>query len=152
MSLLTSDRVAKAFEIQREETAVRDRYGRNKFGQSLLLSRRLIEAGVPIVQAAMGIVQTWDTHVDNWGRLKNTLLPQLDQGLAALMDDLAATGILEQTMVIVMGEFGRTPRICRSRHSRRAGHRENRRHCGLSDFKIVVASRHMHHIVRRPRC
>ena len=111
LSLLTSDRVVKAFEIQREEATVRDRYGRNKFGQSLLLSRRLIEAGVPIVQAAMGIVQTWDTHVDNWGRLKNTLLPQLDQGLAALMDDLSASGILDRTMVIVMGEFGRTPRI-----------------------------------------
>ena len=111
LSLLTSDRVAKAFDIQREDTTVRDRYGRNKFGQSLLLSRRLIEAGVPIVQAAMGIVQTWDTHVDNWGRLKKTLLPQLDQGLDALMDDLSATGLLEQTMVIVMGEFGRTPRI-----------------------------------------
>jgi hypothetical protein len=111
LSMLTSDRVAKAFEIQREEATVRDRYGRNKFGQSLLLSRRLIESGVPIVQAAMGIVQTWDTHVDNWGRLKNELLPQLDQGLAALMDDLSATGLIDQTMVIVMGEFGRTPRI-----------------------------------------
>ena len=110
-SLLTSDRVARAFEIQKEESAVRDRYGRNKFGQSLLLSRRLIEAGVPIVQAAMGIVQTWDTHVDNWGRLKNTLLPQLDQGLAALMDDLAMTGLLDQTLVIVTGEFGRTPKV-----------------------------------------
>jgi uncharacterized protein (DUF1501 family) len=110
-SLLTSDRVAKAFEIQQESPAVRDRYGRNKFGQSLLLSRRLIEAGIPIVQAAMGIVQTWDTHVDNWGRLKNTLLPQLDQGLAALMDDLAAGGHLDQTLVIVMGEFGRTPKV-----------------------------------------
>jgi len=59
----------------------------------------------------MGIVQTWDTHVDNWGKLKNTLLPQLDQGLAALMDDLAASGLLDQTLVIVMGEFGRTPKI-----------------------------------------
>ena len=111
LSMLTSDRVAKAFEIQREESTVRDRYGRNKFGQSLLLSRRLIESGVPIVQAAMGIVQTWDTHVDNWGRLKKTLLPQLDQGLAALMDDLSTTGLIDQTLVIVMGEFGRTPRI-----------------------------------------
>lgn len=110
-SLLTSDRVAKAFDIQKEDATVRDRYGRNKFGQSLLLSRRLIEAGVPIVQAAMGIVQTWDTHVDNWGRLKNTLLPQLDLGLAALMDDLATSGLLEQTLVIVMGEFGRTPKV-----------------------------------------
>lgn len=110
-SLLTSDRVGRAFDIQSEEAAVRDRYGRNKFGQSLLLSRRLVEAGVPIVQAAMGIVQTWDTHVDNWGRLKNTLLPQLDQGLAALMDDLATTGLLDQTLVMVMGEFGRTPKV-----------------------------------------
>lgn len=110
-SLLTSARVAKAFQIDQEEASVRERYGRNKFGQSLLLSRRLIEAGVPIVQAAMGIVQTWDTHVDNWGRLKKTLLPQLDRGLAALMDDLSSAGRLEQTLVIVMGEFGRTPRI-----------------------------------------
>ncbi len=110
-SLLTSDKVAKAFSIQQEDDATRERYGRNKFGQSLLLSRRLIEAGVPIVQAAMGIVQTWDTHVDNWGRLKNVLLPQLDNGLAALMDDLSASGKLEETMVIVMGEFGRTPRV-----------------------------------------
>ena len=110
-SLLTSARMSKAFELGQEPAAVRDRYGRNKFGQSLLLSRRLIEAGVPVVQATMGIVQTWDTHVDNWGRLKNTLLPQLDQGLAALMDDLAAAGLLDQTLVVVMGEFGRTPKI-----------------------------------------
>lgn len=110
-SLLTSDKVAKAFNIQQEDDATRERYGRNKFGQSLLLSRRLIEAGVPIVQAAMGIVQTWDTHVDNWGRLKNVLLPQLDNGLAALMDDLSSSGRLEETLVIVMGEFGRTPGI-----------------------------------------
>lgn len=110
-SLLTSDKVAKAFSIQQEDDATRERYGRNKFGQSLLLSRRLIEAGVPMVQAAMGIVQTWDTHVDNWGRLKNELLPNLDRGLAALMDDLSASGKLDETLVIVMGEFGRTPRV-----------------------------------------
>lgn len=110
-SLLTSDKVAKAFSIQQEDDATRERYGRNKFGQSLLLSRRLIEAGVPMVQAAMGIVQTWDTHVDNWGRLKNELLPNLDRGLAALMDDLSASGRLDETLVIVMGEFGRTPRV-----------------------------------------
>ncbi len=111
MSLLTSSQVTSAFEISQEPDEVRERYGRNKFGQSLLLARRLIDAGVPMVQAAMGIVQTWDTHVDNWGRLKNTLLPQLDTGLGALMDDLAASGKLEETLVIVMGEFGRTPRV-----------------------------------------
>ena len=110
-SLLTSARVTKAFDVKAESTEVRDRYGRNKFGQSLLLTRRLVEASVPIVQAAMGGVQTWDTHVDNWGKLKNTLLPQLDQGLLALMDDLTASGRIRDTMVIVMGEFGRTPKI-----------------------------------------
>jgi hypothetical protein len=110
-SLLTSARMNQAFEVGQEPDAVRDRYGRNKFGQSLLLARRLAQAGVPVVQATMGIVQTWDTHVDNWGKLKNTLLPQLDQGLEALLSDLAASGLLDQTLVIVMGEFGRTPRI-----------------------------------------
>lgn len=110
-NLLTSGKMTEAFEIEREADEVRDRYGRNKFGQSLLLARRLVEAGVPIVQATMGIVQTWDTHVDNWGRLKNTLLPQLDQGLAALTDDLIGSGLMDQTLVIVMGEFGRTPKI-----------------------------------------
>jgi hypothetical protein len=110
-SLLTSARMTQAFELNKEDAAVRDRYGRNKFGQSLLLARRLLEAGVPSVQAAMGGVQTWDTHVDNWGRLKNTLLPQLDGGLAALMDDLSSSGLIDQTLVMVMSEFGRTPRI-----------------------------------------
>jgi uncharacterized protein (DUF1501 family) len=110
-NVLTSDRVAQAFDLERETPETRDRYGRHKFGQSLLLARRLVQAGVPIVQAAMGIVQTWDTHVDNWGRLKNSLLPPLDQGLGALMDDLAETGLLDETLIIVMGEFGRTPRV-----------------------------------------
>jgi len=109
--LLSSDKVAKAFQIQEESDETRERYGRHKFGQSLLLARRLVEAGVPMVQAAMGIVQTWDTHVDNWGRLKNDLLPPLDRGLMALMDDLTERGLLDETLVIVMGEFGRTPKI-----------------------------------------
>jgi hypothetical protein len=109
--LLTSGKLTEAFEVNRESDATRDRYGRHKFGQSLLLSKRMIEAGVPVVQATMGIVQTWDTHVDNWGKLKNTLLPQLDQGLAALTDDLTATGLLDETLLIVMGEFGRAPKV-----------------------------------------
>ncbi len=109
--LLTSGKLTDAFEISRESDATRDRYGRNKFGQSLLLSKRMIEAGVPVVQATMGIVQTWDTHTDNWGKLKNTLLPQLDQGLAALTDDLTASGLMDETLLIVMGEFGRTPKV-----------------------------------------
>ena len=76
-----------------------------------LLARRLVQAGVPVVQANMGRVQNWDTHGDNFRRLKNQLLPPLDQGVAALLDDLEATGLLDETLVMVLGEFGRTPKI-----------------------------------------
>ncbi|MSU76796.1 MAG: DUF1501 domain-containing protein [Gemmataceae bacterium] len=110
-SILASGRVARAFAIDHEPTAVRDRYGRHAFGQSLLMARRLVQAGVPVVQANMGIVQNWDSHSDNFGRLKNTLLPPLDQGVSALLDDLEATGLLDDTLVMMLGEFGRTPRI-----------------------------------------
>jgi hypothetical protein len=109
--LLGSGRVAAAFRLDLEPVKVRDRYGRNQFGQSLLLAKRLVRAGVPVVQANMGIVQSWDTHADNWGRLKNRLLPWLDQGLAALTDDLEAEGLLETTFVAALGEFGRTPKV-----------------------------------------
>ena len=109
--LLASGRVADAFKLELEPAKVRDRYGRNPFGQSLLLARRLIGAGVPIVQANMGIVQTWDTHTDNWGKLKTRLLPWLDQGLAALTDELESMGLLDRTLVAALGEFGRTPKI-----------------------------------------
>jgi hypothetical protein len=111
LTLLTSGKVTEAFRIDREPDAVRERYGRHAFGQSLLLARRLVEAGVPIVQANMGIVQSWDTHADNFGRLKDKLLPPLDRGLAALLDDLSASGLLDETLIVVTGEFGRTPKI-----------------------------------------
>ena len=110
-NLLLSGKVARAFEIDREPTEVRDRYGRHMFGQSLLLARRLVQAGVPIVQANMGKVQNWDTHSGNFKRLKNDLLPPLDRGVSALLEDLAATGMLDETLVVLAGEFGRTPRI-----------------------------------------
>ena len=109
--LLASGRIAGAFKLDREPVKVRDRYGRNQFGQSLLLARRLAQAGVPIVQANMGIVQTWDTHVDNWGVLKTRLLPWLDHAITALADDLDTQGLLDETFVVVSGEFGRTPKI-----------------------------------------
>jgi hypothetical protein len=110
-SILSSSRVARAFELSREGDAVRDRYGRHAFGQTLLLARRLVEAGVPIVQANMGIVQSWDTHSDHFPRLKDRLLPPLDQGVSALLDDLASRGLLEETLVVMVGEFGRSPKI-----------------------------------------
>ncbi len=110
-SLLTAQGFSSAFQLDREPTAVRDRYGRHLFGQSLLLARRLVESGVRVVQANMGIVQTWDTHADNWNRLKDGLLPPLDQGVGALLDDLAERGMTDDVMVLVTGEFGRSPRI-----------------------------------------
>jgi hypothetical protein len=110
VNLLTSGQVAAAFEIGRETDAVRDRYGRHSFGQSLLLARRLVQAGVTIVQANMGPVQTWDTHEANFVGLKEKL-PPLDQGVSALLDDLHQTGLLDETLVVMTGEFGRTPQI-----------------------------------------
>jgi uncharacterized protein (DUF1501 family) len=110
-SVLTSGKVARAFELDREPAAVRERYGRHAFGQSLLLARRLVQAGVPVVQANMGRVQNWDNHSNIFPTLKNRLLPPLDQGVAALLDDLEATGLLDETLVMMLGEFGRAPKI-----------------------------------------
>ncbi len=111
LAVLTSGKVARAFEIDREPTAIRDKYGRHAFGQSILLARRLVEAGVPVVQANMGRVQNWDTHGDNFKRMKNQLLPPVDSGVSALLDDLADRGMLDDTLVMMVGEFGREPKV-----------------------------------------
>ena len=110
-SMLTSSRLAEAFRIQDEPTIVRTRYGRHRMGQTLLLARRLVEREAPVVQCNMGRVQSWDNHTEIFPKLKDKLLPALDQGVSALIDDLHDSGLLEQTLVIVVGEFGRTPRI-----------------------------------------
>lgn len=113
VSVLTSSAVSKAFELHREPAEVRERYGRHQFGQSLLLARRLVQAGVPVVQANMGQVQNWDSHGDIFNRLKKDLLPPLDRGVSALLDDLDASGLLADTLVLMLGEFGRTPKVSR---------------------------------------
>ena len=110
-SMLSSGKLSQAFEMHREPSSVRDAYGRHPFGQSLLLARRLVEAGVPIVQANMGPVQNWDSHQAIFSTLKGRLLSPLDQAVAALLDDLDSSGRLADTMVILLGEFGRTPKI-----------------------------------------
>lgn len=115
ISILTSSRLAQAFELQREPDEVRNRYGRHTTGQSLLMARRLIEAGVPIVQANIGRVQTWDNHGNIFPTLKDRLLPPLDQGVSALLDDLESRGLLAETLVMMLGEFGRTPKINNTR-------------------------------------
>ncbi len=103
--------MGRALDLDREDPRLVDRYGRHLFGRSLLIARRLVEAGVPIVQATMGIVQTWDTHVANFPRLRDELLPPLDRAVSALLDDLEVRGLLDETLVVMLGEFGRTPRI-----------------------------------------
>ncbi|HEX5443317.1 MAG TPA: DUF1501 domain-containing protein [Pirellulales bacterium] len=114
-SVLTSSRLAQAFDLTHEPDAVRDRYGRHLFGQSLLLARRLVQVGVPLVQANMGRVQNWDHHSNIFPTLKNRMLPPLDQAVSALLDDLSDLGLLDDTFVFMLGEFGRTPKISRQR-------------------------------------
>ncbi len=111
LAMLCNGKVGRALDTGLEDSRVVDRYGRHIFGTSLLITRRLVEAGVPVVQATMGIVQTWDTHVANFPRLRDNLLPRLDQAVSALLDDLNARGLLDETLVVMLGEFGRTPRI-----------------------------------------
>jgi hypothetical protein len=105
---------APAFSLAGEPPRLRDRYGRHRFGRALLLARRLAEAGVPMVAIhfnEMTVCDGWDTHAKNFEALRGELLPMLDEGLSALLEDLQQRGTLEQTVVLVMGEFGRTPRI-----------------------------------------
>ncbi|MGE3805089.1 MAG: DUF1501 domain-containing protein [Gemmataceae bacterium] len=114
--LLSSRAVREALDLNREKTALRDRYGRNLLGQSCLLARRLVQAGVKLVTVCSAFAgkipqDAWDTHKDNFRSLKNKLLPPMDQGVSALIDDLHETGMIDRTLVLVMGEFGRTPRI-----------------------------------------
>lgn len=111
LAMLCNGQVGRALDLSREDPRLIERYGDNLFGRSLLIGRRLVEAGVPIVQATMGIVQTWDTHVANFPRLRDDLLPRLDRGVSALLDDMAARGLLDETLIVMLGEFGRTPRI-----------------------------------------
>jgi hypothetical protein len=113
-TMLGAGAVKRALDLEREDPRLRDRYGRHMIGQSLLLARRLVEAGVPIVQANMGHMNNWDTHSDNCGQLANRLLPPLDAGLSAFLEDLDARGLLDETLVVMVGEFGRTPRIGQS--------------------------------------
>ena len=106
--LITSPAAKKAFDLSQEPEQLRDRYGRHRQGQSALLARRLIEAGVRFVAVE---TNWWDTHQNNFRDLKETRLPNLDQFWSALLEDLAQRGLLETTLVIWMGEFGRTPTV-----------------------------------------
>jgi uncharacterized protein (DUF1501 family) len=107
LDLMTSDQMA-AFKVDSEPQAVKDRYGTNGFGQGCLLARRLVEAGVPFVEVDLG---GWDNHQNIHTTLSDQKLPQMDQAMSALVEDLEQRGLLQDTAIIWMGEFGRTPRI-----------------------------------------
>jgi hypothetical protein len=109
--LLSSSATREAFALTKEPNKVRERYGPAPFAQNCLLARRLVEAGVPMVTVYSFGNRDWDTHGGNFSALKKTLLPPTDQGLSALLEDLQDRGRLEDTLVIWMGDMGRTPRI-----------------------------------------
>ncbi|WP_020471887.1 DUF1501 domain-containing protein [Zavarzinella formosa] len=117
--LVTSGKARAAFDLSRETDKIRERYGRHTWGQSVLLARRLIEAGVRLVHVNWArdpgdsAVDNplWDTHAQNAERLQDSLCPQFDVSFAALLEDLADRGLLEETLIVAVGEFGRTPRI-----------------------------------------
>ncbi|MEX0676804.1 MAG: DUF1501 domain-containing protein [Pirellulales bacterium] len=113
LSLLTSEGTQRALRIGDEPQKVRESYGRNIYGQSVLLARRMIEAGTRMVTIswAPDANATWDTHGGNFKKLKNTLLPQFDAASSSLVDDLEKRGMLDRTLVAVLGDFGRTPKI-----------------------------------------
>jgi hypothetical protein len=117
VTMLASPRVRRAFDLTEEKPELRDAYGRTTYGQSCLLARRLVEAGVRFVTVYYSPNiggkgnGGWDTHGDNFNQLRDRLLPNTDHAVPTLIDDLAAHGLLDETLVVWMGEFGRSPRI-----------------------------------------
>src|SRR5207253_3909741 len=108
----TSSETQRAFDIAREDPRLRDRYGRTTYGQSALLARRLVEAGVRFVTVYYSPgIGGWDTHKDNFATLKGSRLPHTDQTLSALLEDLAGRGLLGETLVYWTGDLGRAPKI-----------------------------------------
>src|SRR5206468_12617066 len=119
LEMLTSAQVREAFDLGREDGHLRERYGRTLFGSATLLARRLVERGVRFVNVSWDNYSkrfevskaAWDTHERNFPMLKETLLPNFDQTYSAFISDLDARGLLDQTLVVTMGEMGRTPKI-----------------------------------------
>ena len=111
ISLLTDKKVKRAFDVYDVDDATAERYGRNLFGWTLLMAKRLIETGVTLVQANLGNYNTWDLHGGIFKLSREWLYPPADQALSALLHDLEESGRLEETLVVIAGEFGRTPKI-----------------------------------------
>jgi hypothetical protein len=133
--MLQSPVVQRAFNLAGEPERVRDRYGWTQFGQSCLLARRLVEAGVPLVTVywspTLVTAESWDTHTDGFDRLKNHALPLLDRSLSALLEDLQSRGLLDETLITWFGEFGRTPKL---------GTNAGRDHWGFCQSALVAGA------------
>lgn len=121
VDLLSDPKTKSAFDVQGADPALQDRYGRNAFGWSLLMARQLVEAGVRLVQVNLGNNETWDTHQAAFPNLRDFLLPPMDRSVSALLDDLAERGLLDDTLVVMASEFGRTPKISTIRGARLPG-------------------------------
>jgi hypothetical protein len=111
ISLLASPEIRRAIDVTSADAKTQDRYGRNSFGWSLLMAYRMVESGVNMVQVNLGNNEGWDTHGEAFWRLKNKLLPPTDRALSALLDDLNNSGLLDSTLIVMGGEFGRTPKL-----------------------------------------
>jgi hypothetical protein len=111
ISLLTDPKVRDAFDVVNTDPKIQERYGKNSFGWSILMAKRLVSAGVSLVQVNLGNNETWDTHGNAFPHLKDHLFPPTDRAVAALLDDLQESGMLESTLIVMAGEFGRTPKV-----------------------------------------
>jgi len=142
LNMLLTPTVAKALDLSQEPEKLREAYGRNNFGQSVLLARRLVEAGSRFVTAAGYPLQAWDSHQTNDKSYRDDVVPPFDQAFSALIEDLEQRGLLESTLVIAMGEFGRTPYL------NRAGGRDHWPYCwstvlgggGIRGGQVIGAS------------
>lgn len=114
ISMLADRKVRDAFDVTNADETIQRRYGANSFGWSLLMAYRLVKAGVNLVQVNLGNNETWDTHGDSFYRFKEKLFPPTDRALCALLDDLEQTGLLDSTLIVMAGEFGRTPKLSTS--------------------------------------
>jgi hypothetical protein len=111
VSMLVDPNVHTALDVTRASDPTLERYGKNSFGWSLLMARRMVEIGVPLIQVNLGNNETWDTHGNAFPHLKQRLLPPMDRAVSALIEDLHAAGQLDETLIVMAGEFGRTPKI-----------------------------------------
>ncbi len=125
VSLLTDAKVKRTFDLSTADPKELDRYGRNSFGWSCLLARRLVEAGVSLVQVNLGNNESWDTHGNAFPNLKNFLFPPTDRSVSALLEDLHTRGLLDSTLIVMAGEFGRTPYVSGGSHAYKSPGRDH---------------------------